>query len=979
MAKKSTVLIYGTNLGGYRAGYALCKKGYKVILLNRGSYVDEIRNQALSQLPLDFCWACGHMPQRLFKAIGCFQDNYNAELLEVSGKAGDFKVKFKTREQLVNNFICTECDKCIEVCPVEVGEGKALYVHPEIAWENIYLIDYEHCTKCGKCEEICPTGALKLERPEEIKEVEVGGIILAPEFDDPSEEDLADFAYGKSPHVIKNSEISRKSLPTNFVKDSVKLPSGNIPKSFAVIITPHFNKPGVEFESYNLSAGSMYRAIRIKEIMPDADVTVFLRDYRGFGKSHYRWYEKALKAGVTIERAEELKVVPGNKESVTIKYSKNGKSLDKEVELAILLTGQKPPQLMEKLSKLCGIEADSNGFCGIRPFSPSETSVDGIFGVGEFTGPKGNPETIWEGCATLTEILKYLGEKNFAPAPSPEIKNHGGEKQKIGVFICSCFGTFEEKMDLKKLEEKVQNLPNVVHAEIIQGCCTPPTIKETSERIKESGVNRVVLAVCTPLQKLLKYRKTVMMAGLNPLLSEYVRLREDVINVHSDKDNMLLKAFKLIKSAVEKVKRNSQAPVISDSFTSHVVVIGGGHSGLVSAREIANNGFPVTIIEKKDKIGGNGHFLPKEQKNYLDKLIEDVKKNSNITIHTSSELKHSDGYAGNYNLVIDTGDGTVQIEAGIIIVSVGAKEYKPEGFLFGKEDRVITQSELSRRLENGKEKTGNKVAMIQCIGSKTDENPYCSRICCNHALENALALREKGSDVTIFYRDMTNYGKENLYKKASESGIKFVRFDKDTYPEIKKKGDTIEVVSNGKTEEADFIVLSTGVVPDHENNEKLSEILDYALDADGFFDSDANAFPYEEAIKRLFKPFELATKGIFPVGLAHSPRSFEESILTAKDAAGRALVLLGKKRLSPPNAMYIAEVKESLCMGCGICLDACPYGARSIDEIRKIAVVNPFLCDSCGSCVAICPNDASALRDFMGIQTINALDVLLEE
>ncbi|ODS35170.1 MAG: hypothetical protein A7316_10815 [Candidatus Altiarchaeales archaeon WOR_SM1_86-2] len=194
MAKESTVLIYGTNLGGYRAAYALCKKGYKVIHINRGSYIDEIKNQALSQYPLDFCWICGHMPQRLFKALGCLQDVYNGEILQVSGEAGNFKVKFRKKDQIVNNFACIECDKCIEVCPVEVGDRKAIWVHPEAAWENIYLVDFEHCTKCGECEKICPTGALKIERLEETQEVDVGAIILAPEFDSPSEDYLEDFA-----------------------------------------------------------------------------------------------------------------------------------------------------------------------------------------------------------------------------------------------------------------------------------------------------------------------------------------------------------------------------------------------------------------------------------------------------------------------------------------------------------------------------------------------------------------------------------------------------------------------------------------------------------------------------------------------------------------------------------------------------------------------------------------------------------------
>jgi len=89
------------------------------------------------------------------------------------------------------------------------------------------------------------------------------------------------------------------------------------------------------------------------------------------------------------------------------------------------------------------------------------------------------------------------------------------------------------------------------------------------------------------------------------------------------------------------------------------------------------------------------------------------------------------------------------------------------------------------------------------------------------------------------------------------------------------------------------------------------------------------------------------------------------------------LVVIGKQKMPPPNGMFVAEVHESLCMGCGICVDICPYGARYIDERQKVVKIRPFLCDSCGSCVAVCPNDASYLRDFMGEQSVAALDALL--
>lgn len=980
---EGTVLIYGTNLGGYRAAYAIGKSGRKFILLNRGSYVDEMKYQALAQLPLDFCWICGHMPQRAFKAMGAMQDYYNAELLEVSGEAGHFHVKFKKRDQVVNNFACTECDRCVEVCPVEVDGGKAIRVVPEAGWENCYVIDFEHCTLCGKadekhpCEEVCPTGALKVERPEEVLEADVGVIVLADTFEEPSDEDLRDFAMGQSPSVVRNSELGRRSFLTNFVRDCVRLPSGKIPQTFGVVITPHFNRPGVEYENTNLSVSAIYRAVRLKEILPEADVTVFLHDYRGTGKGHHNWYQKALDAGVRVERAETLKVIPQDgSEQATIAYTTlDGESRTHTVELAILVTGQSPPSQMAELSRLTGVQADENGFCRIRPFSCCETDVDGIFAVGELTGPKGNPETVWEGCAALAEMQKYLGEKNFKPAPSPALRDVSGEPTSVGVFICSCFGQFKERMDLKALEERVRALPGVDHAEIIEGCCTGPTIKAASERIKQSGVNRVVLATCTPLQKKGKYNKAVMMAGISPLLCEYLRFREDVIQAHTDRDKMLRKSLTLIQSAVERVKRGRHAGPPTDTFTPRALVVGGGLAGLTAAAEIAAGGFPVVLVERAEALGGQTQYFDEEQRAYVQDLIAAVEGSGNITCYMRSQLAQVEGYAGNYHVVVDTPTGPVPVDAGVIVVATGAREYAPQGFLYGQDPRVMTQVELLAKMEGGE--TAGRVAMIQCVGSRVPEVPYCSRLCCNQALKNALALREQGAEVTVFYRDIATYGKVDYYRLAREAGVQFIRFPDDAYPEVRSNGDGLEIAGGGQSVQADWVVLSTGVVPDVENNQALSRLLSYPLDYEGFFSSDISNYPYEEATKKLTKPFELTGNGIFPVGLAHSPRSFEEAILTAKDAAGRVLVIIGKQKMPPPNGVFVADVYESLCMGCGVCVEICPYGARYIDERQKAVKIRPFLCDSCGSCVAICPNDASYLRDFMGEQSVAALDALL--
>ncbi|MFW6115875.1 MAG: 4Fe-4S binding protein [Chloroflexota bacterium] len=982
MPNESTVLIYGTNLGGYRAAYALGKRGHKFILLNRGSYVDEVAYQALAQLPLDFCWICGHMPQRAFKASGAMQDCYNAELLEVTGEAGHFHVTFKKRDQVVNNFACTECDQCIDVCPVAVNDGKAIRVVPEAGWENCYVIDFEHCTRCGACEEICPTGALRVDRSEEVVEADVGAIILADTFEEPPDEDLQEFGLGQSPSVVRNSEVARRSHLTNFVRDSVRLSSGKIPRTFGVVVTPHFNRPGVEYEPYNASVSAIYRAVRLKEILPESEVTVYLHDYRGTGKGHHTWYRKALGAGVRMERAETLRIAPGDgDEKAAITYTTlDGEARTDTVELAILVTGQSPPSQMEELSRLTGVRADAEGFCHIRPFSCCETDVDGIFAVGELTGPKGNPETVWDGCAALTEMQRYLGEKNLTPAPPPALRDVAGERARVGVFICNCFGQFDDRMDLPGLVERVRDLPGVDHAEIIAGCCTGPTIKATAERIEASGVNRVILATCTPLQKKGKFDKAVMTAGLSPLLCEYLRFREDVIQVHTDRDAMLTKSFSLIRGAVEKVKRGRHASPPVEAFNGRALVVGGGVAGLTAASEVAANGYPVVLVEREEALGGRIAHLTEAQQAYVKDLVAAVEGSDTITCYTGAQVTQVDGYAGNYRAMVQASKDVVPVDAGVVFLATGAVEYTPQGFLYGEDPGVMTQTELEAKLSGGE--SPDRVAMIQCVGSRTAEVPYCSRLCCNQALENAISLRERGAEVTVFYRDIATYGKTDHYRLAREAGVLFFRFaDGDggepRYPEVRRNGAGLEVTSGDRCVGADWVVLSVGIAPDAKNNRTLSELFNHPIDYEGFLSTDISNYPFEEAIKKLTKPFELASNGVFPVGLAHSPRSFEESILTAKDAAGRALVVIGKGKMAPPNKMFVAGVYESLCMGCGVCVDVCPYGARVIDEREKVARVRPFLCDSCGSCVAICPNNASYLQDFKGQQSVAALDALL--
>ena len=978
----STVLVYGTNMAGYRAIYALGKLGYKSILLNRGSYVDEVKNQVLSQLPMDLCWACAFGPQRMFVGLGALQVFYNSDILEIKGSPGNFTVKIKKKDPYVNNFICTECNKCYEVCP-----ENAIELIPKIFWENIYLLNESLCTKCGKCEEVCPTGALKLDKKEEEIEVNVGAVYITPEYVDTGKGDLEKFGYEVFKNVLKNAEVVSSGVTTSFILDSFKRPSdGKVPENIAVVVTPQYNEK--EFEDFNTTNLAMYRGIKLKEILPEANVTLFMKNYRGFGKGHYRMYMEGKEKGVNIIKAEELYFKEKENNDINITYKVSGDEKQADFNLVILVTGQKAPlEEVKKFEKICGIKGDNHGFCHIEPFSNFKTNVEGIFAGGEFTGPQGNPETIWEGYGVVPDMLKYLGAPVVSPPKPPAFKDVSKERVQVGVFICNCFGKFNDKIDLEKLKEEALKLPYISHAEIIDSCCTPPMIQETARKIRESGVNRVILAVCTPLQKLMKFRKAVMMGGLNPLLSELLRLREDVVNVHENKEKKLSKAVSMIRAAALKLKYAESSPGVADNFNGKAVVIGGGIAGMEAALKLAERGIKVSLIEKSDSLGGTAYSLysdieGRDLKKFINNRIELILNNENIKVYLNEDVSIIQGYAGNFKIFAANKEGeNIILDAGAIFIATGARVRDINAYFYGKNKNVYTQSDIEEVLNKGKFK-GKSVVMIQCVGSRNKSVPYCSRICCSHAIKNALKLREKNVDVTILFRDLKLYGfKSDYYKEAVNRGVKFIRFDDDNYPVVKESnnGFNVEVTQYGTEKEfqiqCDSLVLSVGIVPDIETNKKLSEMTGVKLYNNGFFSLTPG--PYEEAAKKLMKPFELQTNGVFPIGMALSPRTVDESLLTARQAVGQSLIFLNKKKIPAPNGVFVSEVNESKCVGCGYCVDVCPYNAREVNPITKKAIVHPFLCDNCGACVVACPSGASFLRDLRDRQVISSIDSLL--
>jgi heterodisulfide reductase subunit A len=263
--------------------------------------------------------------------------------------------------------------------------------------------------------------------------------------------------------------------------------------------------------------------------------------------------------------------------------------------------------------------------------------------------------------------------------------------------------------------------------------------------------------------------------------------------------------------------------------------------------------------------------------------------------------------------------------------------------------------------------------MIQCVGSRDDQHPYCSRVCCTQAMENALALKQQNpqASVTVLYREIRTYGyRELTYRQARAAGVLFLEYSEKDKPAVRETSGRLQVQvtlqPDGErvTLDADQVVLSAGIEPSPDNGE-LAQMLKVPLNEDGFF---------LEAHAKL-RPLDFAADGVYLAGLAHSPRFIEETIAQANGAAIRAVTLLSRKELQ--SAALIAAVNPRLCAACGLCVDACPSSARVIDTEKNYAQVLEVLCQGCGACVAACPNGASYQRGFEFEQIFGMIDAAL--
>lgn len=841
-----------------------------------------------------------------------------------------------------------------------------------------------YCCECFQCVEACGAGAVTLDthaqQPETV-ELKVGSVILAPGFTafDPSVLDT--YNYTTHPNVMTSMEFERilsASGPT--MGHLVRMSDKKDVKKIAWIQcvgSRDLNRCDNEYCSSVCCMYAIKEAVIAKEHGgEDVDCTIFYIDIRSHGKDFEKYYNDARdRHGVRFIRSRVHSVLPkiGTDDLVITYVDDDGVLQEETFEMVVLSVGIEESQKTVELAKRLDVALTENRFCYTGSFSPVCTSRDGIYVCGVFEGPKDIPMSVIEASSAAAEAGALLspGRNTLTRKQElPEERNVAGERPKIGVFVCHCGINIGGVVDVPAVKEYAATLPYVEYVADNLYTCSQDTQDTIARVIKEKGLNRIVVAACTPKTHEPLFQETMVNAGINKYLFEMTNIRNQDSWVHMDDPEAATKKAKdLVRMAVAKVALTQPLEETELYVNQKAMVIGGGIAGMAAARSLSKEGYKVALVERDTVLGGQGLNLFRTWKGedvqkHLFQLIHDVNNDENIEVYLGAQPVHVDGFVGNFKTTIKGADTEKVIEHGIAVIATGAKEYKPDEYLYGDDPRVMTHLDLDRKFMDDPEsfKDINTAVFIQCVGSREPERPYCSGVCCTHSIESALYLKEINPEMNVYilYRDIRTYGeREGLYKMARAAGVIFIRYNPERKPDVKKEGEALYVqaydpiLQRDEIITADMLVLASAIVP--YKDEELAQHFKVTLNADGFF---------LEAHPKL-APSEFATDGVFLCGMAHYPKAVDESVAQAQAAASRAVTLLASETVHTSGT--VAYIDPMYCSGCGVCVAVCPYSAPSFIEDGPFAgraQINPVLCKGCGLCVASCRSGAVNLRGF---------------
>jgi heterodisulfide reductase subunit A len=911
------------------------------------------------------------------------------------------------------NPTCWTCGACNFICPtgkqvsslasatpflpipnafnLGLDPRPAAYILYPQAVPNKAVIDRDSCIHlkygaCGICQEVCEAKAIDYEQKPETLELNVGAIVLAPGYEIFDARIKPELGYGRFPNVITALEFERILSASGPYSGRVLRPSdGHEPKRIAFIQCVGSRDSERDYCSSVCCMYATKEALIAKEHLgEDLQCDIFFMDLRAFSKGFEQYYRRAQELGVRYIRCRVPIVEEGpGARNLIIKYlAENDRKVSQEYDLVVLSVGMQPPKEVKALAQRFGIALNSFNFCSTSVFKPAESSREGIYVAGPFAEPKDIPETVMQASAAAAQVFSLLRDGRgtlITPKVYPAEREVTGEEPRIGVFVCHCGTNIAGVVNVPAVVEYARTLPNVVYVENNLYTCSNDTQERIKEKISEHNLNRVVVASCTPRTHEPLFRNTLREVGLNPYLFEMANIRDQCSWVHmQEPERATEKSKDLVRMAVAKARLLEPLARRSVRVNKSALVIGGGLAGMTAALALAHQGFDAYLVEKEDELGGNLrhiHYLLNGERpqDELRRLREQVRQSGAIHLFTGATIEGIEGTIGDFRTRISARGETTEVTHGVVIVATGAKEYQPKEYLYGHEPAVVTQRELEERLAAGDgflaaegKRPPKSVVMIQCVGSRDSERPYCSRVCCAQAIKNALMIKTLSPETPVYvlYRDIRTYGfKESYYTRARQQGVVFVRYEEESKPEVSRNGHGLQVsvldptLGMTLTIPADLVVLSAGIHP-HEGNRQIGQFLKIPLNGEGFF---------LEAHMKL-RPVDFMTDGVFLCGLAHSPKTIEESILQAQAAAARAATILARDSIEAEA--NVSQVVEESCDGCAYCVDTCPFKAITLLEymwqgaIKKVVEANETTCKGCGCCQATCPKKGVFIRGF---------------
>jgi heterodisulfide reductase subunit A len=1015
----NAALVIGGGVAGQRAALDIAEAGFPAYLVERGPTLGGIVAQLGYMFPTHDCVLCrggrNHGYGCTRPAISpAFHENSrhpnltvltSAEITSISGEAGHFEVSLRQRPQYVDPARCINCNKCAEVCPIEIpssyheglAKRKLIDKNAGRAIPDAYHLweKQAFCATCRKCEPACPTKAVNLDaQPAECK-VTVGAVVLSTGYKlfDPNE--YEEYGHGRFPNVLTSLEFERLISNNGPTHGHLLCPSnGKAPKRIAWLQCVGSRDEEHPWCSAICCMHAIKEAILTKErVGSDVQCRVFLMDQRTFNKANHAYYERSRQQyGVQYVRSRisGLREDPKTKEVFLRYQDEAGKLQEEPYDMVVLSVGIQPPAQSDEVARLLGVNLDNTGFCHTAVTTPTRTSRAGVFAAGAVTAPREMAETFIEASAAANAVIETLAAQGKAHVPAQPQPAAAAGPARIGVFACNCGGAISGKLDTVGLSAFAGALPGVVYSASLDYPCVAEGQDAIVAAIKAHQLNRLVIAGCTPRTHLALFEKIAAAAGIPRGMVSMANIREQCAWVHPDAKSANRKAKELARVAIARAA--SGVPVTLDEIQPlpSVLVLGGGLAGMSAALTLADAGVDVTLAEKTDQLGGvlrRKYHLPDgtDPQVLLATLTTRVARHSRIRVLTDTTLISQSGRPGVFRSILTRGHNgsseQIALEHGATVVATGGLPYAGSEYLLGQAPQAVNILDFEGILtqEPARVAALKQVVFIQCVGRDETKDSPCSRICCTGATAAALKLKElnPACQVYILNRDVMTYGpREQYYTAAREKGVIYLRYQPEDKPKVTQQGNQVvvtiyEPALREKLElRADLLALSTVTRPAPDTADVAGR-LGLALAPDGF---------YQEAHTKM-RPSEFVQPGIFVAGLAHYPKFVEDTLAQAQAVAAGALQLIGHGPIQVGG--LVAKVTPEKCVGCLTCVRICPYKAPHMDRgtvgvggIAGAAHIDPAHCQGCGLCTAECPAKAIELAGYRDDQLMDAAGIL---